>query len=392
MPSFSPNSLIIDTTADIYQAIKDTMQSPEFFGPSFSVEDTEPHMLLAAIFAERERKLQELIQESFAALDIDQAEGTAQDNLTAFIGSTRKPETFSKIKALLSGKSGTPVSKKIVRYNPSGDLWVIPENTIIPGGGTIEVVLNAQEPGPVDAIASNDWSIVSLTPGFDAVISIGDADRGSFVESDNEYRERYKKELAALGRTTEPAIVANLLQDVLNTTKVTIFPNRTNVPDKYGVPPHGMELLITGGDDLEIVKGIHDNIDPSSETKGDIELSFVDEFGKLQTQRFSRPDLVGVAAEVILDTTDAEVLLPPDAAGIVRAAVKAYLDKFPPGKDVIPTALFLPILAALPSESVTSIQVLVGLLGDPLLPQVLPMDNRQIPIIELIDITVTILP
>lgn len=392
MPSFSPSGLTIDTTADILQAMKDAMQAPEAFGPNFSVEDTEPHMVLAAILAERERKLQEFIQEAFVGLDIDQAEGTALDNLTAFIGSKRKPETFSKVSALVSGKAGTDVSGKIVRYNPSGALWVVPSNSILPGGGTLEVVLNAQDPGPIDAVASNDWSIISLTPGFDAVISIGDADRGSYLEPDNDFRARYKKELAALGRTTEPAIVANLLQDVVNTTKVTIFPNRTNIPDKYGVPPHGMELLITGGDDLEIVKGIHDNVDPSSQTKGDIELSFVDEFGITQTQRFSRADLVAIAAEVILDTTGAEVPLPPDVVTIVKNAVKAYIDSFPPGKDVIPTALFLPILAALPPESVTSIQVLVGLLGDPLLPQILPVNNRQIPIIELIDITVTILP
>lgn len=389
MLKFDSSGLTIDTLAGIIQQIKDDLRAPENFGPELNVDDDTPHIVHATRYAIRELSLQQALVEDYNAIDIDQANGVALDNLATLAGSQRAEETFSTVAALVNGIAGTNVSSKLVRFNVSGELWRLPENQTIPDGGTLAVTLTAVNPGPVNAFASEDWTIINVTPGFKKVISISDAIRGSLAASDNAFRAQYRKELASRGKATAPAVVANLLQQIPGVTDITIFPNRTNIPDPEGVPPHGMELLFRGGTDEDIRQAILENIDISSETGGSISGSIVVN-GISFTLKFSREDLIPIAISIVLFTADAEVDLPQDVETIVKNAVKAYVDGLKIGQDVLATSLFKIILTALPDNSVTELEVLIGPFGFVPNSTVFKVGNRGVAILELSAIDVQV--
>ena len=299
MLKFDSSGLTIDTLAEIIQQIKDDLRAPENFGPEFNPDDDNPLMVHVSRYAIREESLQRGLVEDYNAIDIDQANGVALDNLATLGGSKRAKETFSTVAGLAGGIEGTDVSSKLIRFNVSGELWRLPPNQTIPVGGTLPVIVTAVNPGPVNAFASDDWSIINVTPGFKTFISIADAIRGALAASNNAFRAQYRKELASRGKATAPAVVANLSQNTPGVTNVTIFPNRTNIVDENGVAPHGMELLFEGGTDEDIRQGILENIDISSETSGDISGN-VSVNGIEYTLRHSRTDLVPIAISVVL--------------------------------------------------------------------------------------------
>lgn len=391
MPEFSPSGLVIDTLSQIVDDRKAAAQSPDVFGPTFNVDDVEIFGQTLNIVMEAVAKNQELIQEVYSGMSLANAQGVGLDGIGTINGSRRRDQQFSRIPGLLGGIPGTDVGKKTVRFLPSNENWVTPVGAIIPGGGTLAVTLTAQDPGPVDAFASDEWQIETLTPGFNSVISTGPAIRGSLRESDPTFRQRIRDELASPGKATAPAIVANILQEVVGVSKVRIFPNRTNVIDADGVPPHGMELLISGGEDADIIESIHNNIDPSSETTGNVTGSFTDENGDVQVYSFSRPLIVGIQFSITLDTTDAEVPLPDTIQADVQAAVQTYIDVFQSGQDVIPIEISSLVVTVAPTGSVTDVVTLVSKLGDPLQAGVLKLDSRSIASVETQDIAVVVI-
>lgn len=363
MLKFDSSGLTIDTLAEIIQQIKDDLRAPENFGPEFNPDDDNPLMVHVSRYAIREESLQRGLVEDYNAIDIDQANGVALDNLATLGGSKRAKETFSTVAGLVGGIEGTDVSSKLIRFNVSGELWRLPPNQTIPVGGTLPVIVTAVNPGPVNAFASDDWSIINVTPGFKTFISIADAIRGALAASNNAFRAQYRKELASRGKATAPAVVANLSQNTPGVTNVTIFPNRTNIVDENGVAPHGMELLFEGGTDEDIRQGILENIDISSETSGDISGN-VSVNGIEYTLRHSRTDLVPIAISVVLFVADAEVALPVNAIDIVKNAIKAYIDNLETGQNVLATSIIKTLLIALPDGSVTDVEVLIGPFGE----------------------------
>lgn len=372
---------MIGLLADINQDLKDTFQKAENFGPEFNVDDDEPQGVMIRIFSESLRKLQEALLEDYQAIDPDQASGIALDHIGKIFGSERSKDTFSTVPALASGIAGTDISEKLVRFGPSGELWKTPANSVIPIEETLALTLTAVDPGPVNAFASNEWEIINLTPGWNSIISIDDAVRGALAGTDAEYREQIRRELAALGKATAPAVVANLSQNVEGVSDVVIFPNRTNSYDQYGVAPHGMGLLVSGGKDEDIFAEMLRSIDISSETTGDIQGStFVN--GIEIVQRFSRPDLVPVNFLVEISTAGAEVPLPADAALTIQTEIKAYIDTFSSGKNVLAEAVKGKILAVMPDGSITGLDVKIGKFPDPPSFQILDVDITEEAITE----------
>lgn len=353
------NGLVSQTTAEIVAELEADFQSPDpvGFGPDFDVTEPEPAFFFIGIMARREASVQAGViqvqdgRRKSAAVDSD------LDNLAFLVGVTRDPATSSTVTSLRLG--GTPATNlgagRLVRHKPSDTQWSIPDGTIIGGGGTVDVVGTAVNPGPQLATTSAvNWEIVTAVSGWDTVESLADAVPGQLKGSNKDVRDDMDDELASAGRATVAAILANMQQNLTakGVTSVAVFHNPTGATVGT-IGPYGVEVVLEGGSDADIGEELWLNVSAGTPTFGTESYVVTDANGDPQTMKFSRVTDLDLWIRVTLTTTDAEVALQVGAAQDVEDAVLAYGLTLDAGNDVIPDSLRNVVLDAIPDRSTT---------------------------------------
>lgn len=158
-----------------------------------------------------------------------------------------------------------------------------------------------------------------------------DADPGRNLETDPEFRIRRDQLLRATGKGTVEAIRAAMLEvdDVL---QAYVFNNPTdNVVD--GMPPHSVEVVLSGGDDVEIAEALFDVVGAGIATHGTESETVTDSQGFDHTIKFSRPVEEPIYMELTI-LTDPD-LFPIDGEDQVKTALATEGDALDIGEDVI---------------------------------------------------------
>lgn len=161
------------------------------------------------------------------------------------------------------------------------------------GTGTVDVLAEAQEYGPLPATAGTITQLVTTVAGVSAVSNPEDATMGANREDDAAARLRRENELRAPGAGAADAVRARLLRvgrGTLNpVTAVTLFENVTDVVNGDGVPAHAFEAVVQGGDDAAVALALWQAKPLGIRTHGTTAVTVEDAAGAPQVVRLTRP-------------------------------------------------------------------------------------------------------
>lgn len=438
-----PTGFVPKTLAVIREEINAALRAA--IGPSLPLSDQDLFGQIVGIIAEREALLWELAEAVHGSQDPSAASGVALEAIAALTGTLRNAERGTRALLTLIGTPSTVVDAGSLVSSVGGAILATEETATIASApaweastpysigalvessghlyfaissgtsdssgpydtgddvvdgtvhwryighspsGVVNVYATATATGPVPALAGEIATIETSVSGWTAVVNARDAITGNLEETDEDLRVRRLAELSAAGATTPDAVRADLLR-VSGVTAVTTFFNPSDYTDGDGVPPHGVEVLVRGGDDQDILDAIWASVGGGIVTVGDESGTVVDSAGVDQVVRFSRPDAkeVYVDLSVIVDSDE----FPIDGEDQIKAAIVAWGAVQQTGKDVVSSALAARAFGVAGVLDVTAVLVSVAPTTVPVASTTIPMSLRELAVYDVsrIDISVT---
>ena len=352
---------------------------------------------LNGIFSEREALLWELVHVAMSAFDPDVAEGYLLEALSAITGTVRRPASRSLVPVsvnldasttLPAGSRASVVGQPTKVFRTVAD---IPATT----AGDYPGQMESEDTGPVAAASGTLTIIAGPVAGWNSVTNTSDATVGRVQDTDTTLRLRRVEGLARAGACTSAAIRADLLA-IEDIEKVHVFENLTDVTDGDGIPAHSLEILVFDGiiptvDDDVIAQAIWDTKGPIR-TYGSDSGTAVDSEGMDQIVYFTRPTVLNVWIEVIVDT---EGVTPVGAEDLLTdRLVTVTNESLLMGVDVIALALKCTIMDTKKDLGYTWVNdvtsLLLGFSDPPTLGLNLAITPRQIARLDTARTTITI--
>lgn len=254
---------------DTGEAILDAMMADakEYFGSDLNDDQLSIIRTFYTPVADRLAEAQEDIGLVLASAQIDNAEGTPLDLLTALIGVSRQESRKATGEVTFSRSSPAGVDYTI----PSGttvqtdstdpiEFKTTESVTLFTGETSVTAEIEAVEGGVEGNVGPNTITVMPDPPaGAEEVTNPAETSGGTERETDEELRERAKSELAEGTSATAAALItgAKALDGVKS---VSIFINDSNQDNtgSGGLPDHSFELVVEGGNDNEIGQMIAD--------------------------------------------------------------------------------------------------------------------------------------
>lgn len=294
---------------------------------------------LNGIMASEIAAVWELAEAVNDAQDPDKARGAAQDALYSLTGSTRDGAKPSLVVCACTLQPGTAIAAgeaiASVVGNPSARFAnAVP---LVNATGTVAVVsaqFEALEPGRVLANADTLTVRETLITGWDAVTNPKDAQPGSGVESDAEFRSKREDELFAQGGGTVDGIRAELLK-LPSVVACNVFENTGDVVSPEGLPPKSFCAVVHSDegalDEQAIAETIWAVKPAGMQAFGDDPpILVVDSEGAQHEIRFKRPDETDVYVALRLTTGAGYIGDEAVKAAIIASAetpnTEGYLD------------------------------------------------------------------
>lgn len=273
--------------------------------PNLDVGPDTPLGQINAIIARQQRQVWELAEAVYASQHRESAEGLALTNLAALTGTRRMAATKSTVTATVNVDPGTYAIGTLVAH-VAGDPTArfVNAEAAVNGGGSaddVDVLFEAEDAGPVRANASTLTVIAEAVSGWNTVTNATDADMGEEEETDADLRTRTEAELTARGGSTVDSIRVDVLQ-VEGVETCTVLENVTD-STVDGMPPHSIEVVVSGGTDADIAQAIWDSKPGGIATYGGEDATVEDSTGAEHTVYFSRPTelLMYLDATVVVD-------------------------------------------------------------------------------------------
>lgn len=220
----------------------------------------------------------------------------------------------------------------------------------------------SEEYGKVSLPSGNINKIITTSAGFDSCVNIGSPIYGRLRETDIEYRQSYIKKKSARSNSMLASIEGAILDNVEYVVSCTVYENETSETDAYGRPPHSIEVIVDGGDDLAIGQQILNYKAAGIQTYGSVSVDVPGLYSDTIKVRFNRPALLDAWIKVELVKNPAEAM-PPNYEELIKnsimeqiVGVKAgdtvVLQKYIPAiNEVVSGIAYISILGALVGQS-----------------------------------------
>lgn len=261
-------------------------RAKKVFGVNIDTSETSFLGKLIRNLSWDEAYLWELAEDVYNAPFVNSAEGTALDNVGMYLTITRRPATKSKTIIKIYGDDGIVIPKGFKVGTKKGVVFETLEDATI-NGGSVDVYVESIGAGKENNVDKETITeILNPALGVDKVINKEAAVGGLNTETDNEFRERYKKSYSRVGGSTVPAITAALL----DIDKVVDCEVRENVTMETidGIPPKSVACFVYGGEDKDIAKTIYDNKAAGIQAFGDIVIDIKDDKEEVHKIGFTR--------------------------------------------------------------------------------------------------------
>lgn len=329
------------------------------FGPDINLDPNSIDGQVAGIFGESASNLDLLAQAIYDSFDPSQAAGAALSRLVPLNGITRQLGTASLVELTCTGTAGTLIPEgSLISSADGSSTWATLDDATIGGGGTVNVEAAAWDQadgifqiGPVAAASAALTVITSPLYGWLSVTNASAAVAGTSTETDEELRARRTQSTA----TPSQGIIDGIFGAILNVVGVTaavLYENPSETTDSNGLPPHSMNLVVSGGAASDIGNALWLRRSAGSSQIGAQSVTITDAYGNPHVMKFDVPTQVEIY--IIVNGT-ALPGYPTDGTTEIQNALVAWaLANLGIGDDVIQSALYTPV-NTVAGVSITSI-------------------------------------
>lgn len=292
--SFDENGLQVATQNEIVEDLTQDFQ--DIYGEDINVDSNSPDGQLINVFAQCVEDFYELLSQVYSSFDPDQAIGNVLDQRVAINGIQRKGGTYTYVNVnvtvdrsvTLNGINEYDVEDAYTISDNEGNQFVLVATSPV-SAGVNSLVFRAKNIGKVEVLPNTITTPVTIILGVTGINNPnGASTTGEDEETDAELRERRKRALSIsnIGYTEGIQAALENLQDV---TKASVFQNRTNVTDEYGIPGHSVWVIVLGGTDEEIGSILDEKMAPGIGMKGAQTVTVPQVDGSEETYHFDRP-------------------------------------------------------------------------------------------------------
>lgn len=360
--SFGPFGLVVKTLSEIVTDIGTRLKAAPSLGPNIRLEAGGKLFDIVSVFSRQVVSIHEALLGLFNAFNRNLAEGANLDNLGNNVGVPRLPATRSTVLQTIVGTPGTLIVRNSQVRVPSGPIFRTTVEVSIPGGGTIDVIVESNDTGPVTAAAGAITEIVDGVVGWTSTTNTLKATPGRDLESDIDYRARIGRSLQT-GETATDQAIRTKVEQVSNVLQVLSKSNREFPTDADGTEGKASRTIVHPStvDETEVALAIWETIPSGIKPFGtDHTVLFVDDQGYNQSVSFDDATVVPLFLEIEI-TKDAD-LYPLDGDDQVLAKVDELGLTLKINEDFLP--LELECLVAL-ITGVREANVKVGLAVSP---------------------------
>jgi len=310
------------------------------FGETVNLLPTSVFGQIVGIASDREADIWDILEDVYASQYPLGAEGQSLDSICSITGVRRLQATKSTVTLSCNLNAGVtlPIGR-VVSQGEGSDVRFATIAEVTNSGGSpddIDVEAESEETGPIAATSGTLTHIETPVTGWNSATNALDADPGRDIESHAALRARREQQLRITGKAALDSIIAEV-GDVDGVAAVTGFENDTDAADGNGMPPHSIEILVSGGDDQDIIDAIWRAKGGGIQAHGTESGTAVDSIGGTHTVKFSRPDEIDIYVDVEIETDDD---YPSDGDDQIKVAVAAKGDGLGVDGDVVASALY----------------------------------------------------
>jgi uncharacterized phage protein gp47/JayE len=352
MSSVASTGFILMRLADRITALNTAMQA--IFGPDINIDPNSIDGQTLGTFAESIANLDLLAETIYQSFDPSSATGAALSRLVTLNGITRKVGTYSLAYLTCSGTNGTviPVGSLVTSVDGSST-WETLDAVTIDETGTAIVMAQCSVLGPVVA-ASGTLTVIS-TPlyGWLSVTNASAVTVGTSAETDEELRIRRAQSTSTPAQGIIDAVYGAIL-NVTGVTQAVLYENASEAVDANGLPPHSMNLVVSGGADADIANTLWTRRSAGSTQVGAVSVTVNDSMGNPHVMKFDRPTPINIYVVINGNKLSG---FPASGVAQIQAAVMAWADaNLEIGDEVIQSALYTPI-NTVSGVSITSVYI-----------------------------------
>lgn len=360
------------------------------FGPGADISADSPFYKIASPLTRQNASAWQGIRDLYAQLSYKTAFGLQLDRLGSLVNLKRRGARRSIIPVRLIGDPGTLIGAGAKLLAPTGSQWQLAAAGTIGAEGTVAGEAFAVDFGPVDAPASDDWTILTgQVAGWTAVESTEAASLGALRETDVEFRKQFDR--ASRGLATYDAIVRELREPVADggggATDVWLYVNNSaDYKAELQLGAWEARAVVQGGRKVDIIRALHTSIGAPLKTIGTITGTYDPGNGQILDYAYDRLTRRRCYLRLTITGGNPNVPLPSqlEAEGLIFEAVLAAQQsgspyKPQPGQPFTPFTFGQAAAAALPTGSVTKL-VAEGRLdpGDPWLEDAITLGIAEV--------------
>jgi uncharacterized phage protein gp47/JayE len=371
-----------------------TLKAKELFGEDINVSERSFLGIIIRLFAWFLAIMWEIAEKVYNSGYMHKAEGIQMDRKAWEFGITRLQEAHAQGTIEIHGTPGFVVEEGTLFETESGILFELAGDVTLDenGLGTGDIVCT--EPGTKGNVAANTITIVSNpNENITSVTNPEPVTGGRERETDAEFLERYQQTLSGLGSNNTDSIRAELLK--LNGVRAAVvIENDESTPDEAGRPPHSISAYVLGGDPQEIAQAIFKKKAGGIKTHGTEQVQVLDMAGYPHTIRFSWVTEVPIAIQATIHKNSS---FPVDGVQQIKTQFIKYIGgedadgTFYTGLNAGEPVVVFKLLKQLDGiEGIDDVELLVGIKGQTLGTENIPIDFTQVAQISHTDIEVQV--
>jgi uncharacterized phage protein gp47/JayE len=349
MSTYDSTGITLDRYADIYSRLVNLARTQ--FGDSVNTaKDTylghqiDNHSLLSA-------EQNEIIQDVFDAISINNATGVQLANILAFLGIEWSEAAFSTVTLTLTATTATTVPAGSQYKTAANVIFATDTELVFTAAGSSTVAATCTVVGPFEAGIGQVNIINTSVYGISTVTNAAAATPGKYRATDADMKEIHTIAVATTGEH-DTASIYEAVSEVTGVSAVDVTENDTS-ETVNGVPANSVAVSHIGGDDLEVATAIANNITASVPTFG---TGAVDVYNDVTSQTKTINKTVGSTVPIYIEIEgDTTQIYPNDGDDQIKANIVAAFDDYRMGQDVVYTSIYGPIYNV-PGIIVTSLK------------------------------------
>lgn len=184
--------------------------------------------------------------------------------------------------------------------------------------------------GDINCPIGSITTIVTNITGLQKVTNNIEYTAGQLKESDYQLRQAYIKKGYSTSSNQTESIESYILEACNNVLSVRCYENTKDTTDDYGRPPHSIEVIVQGGETIDIANAILSKKTGGIATYGSISTDVIGTYGDKITINFNRPEEVNIWLKVEIETDGGNI--PTDYKELIKTSFIEEADKLTIGE------------------------------------------------------------